>query len=180
MKRWMLILIVLLFPIVAMGQVDPNADDDAVTFWMLGDHNAFLSRSGYQNERIEVGAEVEWNYNIDEDNDPLRFGAYGIYHLPEALNVENLPVFSMLGESIQGVTYLGLHGGVETDWNGETDERYFVGPVAGAVINKFIFDSVADEISVITEVQYNRFLDDNALGNRDEFRVLLGIRIWIP
>jgi hypothetical protein len=137
-------------------------------------------RLGYVDKTIEVGGEIIWGFGLVEENDPIAFGGYAMYHLPEALNIENLPVLSMLGNQIQGVTYLGVAGGVQTTWLGDDDERWYFGPRAGAVINKFIFDSVRDEISIVTEAQYNRFTSDNDLANRDEWRVLLGLRIWVP
>lgn len=177
-------LVSILLPCMAVwGQSDPNVDPndtDAIAAWFLGDYEFMGLRLGYVDKTLEVGAETAWQFGVDNENDPVLFGGYGLYHLPESLNVENLPLFSTLGDHIQGVTYLGIHGGIQTIWNGETRDRWYFGPVAGAVINKFIFDSVNDELSVITEVQYNRFTHDDAASNRDEIRVMLGLRIWIP
>lgn len=178
-KTALLVLVSILLGVCpVMGQPDPN-DDDAVSSWILGDHKRLGVRMGYVKNQIEVGGGVTWAFE-DQDNDPVAFGGYGLYHLPEALNIENLPLFSLFGEHIKAVTYFGIHGGVQTTWEGDDDERWFVGPIAGMVINKFIFDSVRDEISVVTEVQYNRFSQDNDESDRDELAVLFGLRIWIP
>ena len=158
---------------------DPN-DDDAVAAWFLGDYEFMGLRLGYVDKTVELGGETAWQFGTAEENDPVMFGGYTMYHLPETLNVENLPLFSMLNEQIKGVTYLGVRGGVQTIWNGETKDRWYFGPVAGAVINKFVFDSVKDEVSIVTEVQYVRFFNDDANSNRDDVRAMLGLRIWVP
>jgi hypothetical protein len=180
-KAWMLAAcVVLLFCGLAEAQ-DPNVpeDDDAVTAWFLGDHEVLGIRVGYLKRQVEIGGGIAWAMGYEDENDPVAFGAYALYHTPEALNLENLPVLKWAGDHLQGITYFGLHGGIQTTWAGE-DERWYVGPIAGAAINKFIFDSVRDEITVVTEVQYNRFSDNDVGAGKDEIRWLLGLRVAIP
>jgi hypothetical protein len=165
MTRWLLVLL-LLFTGIAEAE-------DGFTSWYLSDHAVTGPRIGYQWSSVELGGQALWSY--DDDNDPTSFGAYGLYHLPESISISELPVLGNL--PIEAASYLGMQLLVDVyDDDDDGEERTYFGPVAGTVINKFIFDSVRDTISIVSEAQYLVYFDDN----EEDFRVLLGLRILIP
>jgi hypothetical protein len=93
----------------------------------------------------------------------------------ESISISELPVLGNL--PIEAASYLGMQLLVDVyDDDDDGEERTYFGPVAGTVINKFIFDSVRDTISIVSEAQYLVYFDDN----EEDFRVLLGLRILIP
>jgi hypothetical protein len=113
---------------------------------------------------IEVGGLSYWWYNSTEP--PQVFGAYGIYHFPDILDVDNPISVPWLPATIKGSGYMGLQIGVNTD---ET-KRDFIGPVAGMLLG--------DPGLLVLEYQYRNYTDtlEAQLGN-GEHVVMLGIRV---
>jgi hypothetical protein len=168
MKRLMVLLASLVL-LLFIGVV-ANADD-GLAIWGVGDHKGVATRLGYQFDNLEVGGFAGRAAN-GEDVDGS-YGGYGIYHIPGVIDSNDIP---FLPDGLfQTVSYLGLHGGIES----EDTETGFYGPLFGVVVNKFIFENTHDQIQIVTEAQYNFFDSDveERLGKSEEFRIVAGLRI---
>lgn len=179
-KVWLL----LLFATVFMFAPQANADE-GLSFWMLGDYNVAGFRFGYiwdsnpdvnEPSRFEIGGLSYWRPWETEDI-PQTYGLYGLYHFPGEFDISQIPPLSPLAELLPSLSnYIGLQGAIE--FYDDSDERGFFGPVVGTVLQKFIFDSVDDNITTGVEaqwVQYTDRLEEQIDDN--EFRVSFFINI---
>lgn len=175
MKKMLLFSMLLLLLLGTMARAD-----NGPTFWALGDYNVTGFRVGYQwAGKFEAGGLSYWRLWETEDV-PQTYGGYLLYHLPGEFDISQIPILAPLAELLPSLaSYIGIQGAIEI--NDDNSERGFVGPVAGAVLQKFIFDTVDDQIETVTEVQWVRYTDklERQIGD-DEFRVTFGLRIYFP
>lgn len=132
--------------------------------WLLTDNDVIGGRLGYVHGNIEVGGLSYWWYN--ETGPPQVFGAYGVYHFPDILDVNNPISVSWLPATIKASGYMGLQVGINTD---ET-KRDYIGPIAGLLLG--------DPGLLVMEYQYRNYSDalKSQLGE-GEHVVMLGLRV---
>lgn len=132
---------IIIFLIVVLGLVTPARAD--LSAWLLTDNEVVGARVGYVKGDIEVGALSYWWYDSAEP--PQVYGAYGIYHFPDVVDVNNPLSLSWLPARLRASPYMGMQIGVNTD----REKRDFIGPVAGIAINKLL----------VFEYQYRTYSD---------------------
>lgn len=155
MKKLIVLLVAVVMSLLLVTPV--RADLSA---WLLSDNDVVGARLGLVHENIEVGGLSYWSY--DSEVAPQTFGAYGIYHFPDLIDV-NMPLsLPFLPEKLKGGPYVGMQIGANCD----KEKRDFIGPIAGVDLGGFGF-----------EYQYRSYSD--ALGEQlnDEHAALVFIRI---
>lgn len=168
--------LLLLFAMLCMLWTCTAKADEGLTFWMLGDYNVTGVRLGYVWDTIEVGGLSYWRLWETADV-PQTYGLYGLYHFPGEFDIAQIPIIAPLAELLpSAAAYIGLQGAIE--FNNDEDERGFFGPVAGTVLQKFIFDTVDDQIKTGIEAQWVHYTDqlEDDIGD-DEFRVTFFMNI---
>jgi hypothetical protein len=172
MKRLLLILLILFGLTVTPALA---GSDNGLTFWGMGDYNQMGVRVGYAWETFEIFAQSYW-WLWETEDVPQVYGLGAIYDFPGEIDISKLPLFGALSDELSLASYIGIQGAIEL--RDDENERGYLGPIAGIVLNKFIFDEVDDEIITGTEFQYVRYTDklEDAI-RQDEFRVTFFVRI---
>jgi hypothetical protein len=131
--------------------------------WLLADNEVVGARIGYVKDNVEVGGLSYWWYGDQPPAPPQVFGAYGIYHFPDVVEVNNpLPV-SWLPKTLKASPYLGMQIGVST----KAEKRDYIGPIVGVRFH-----------NLVAEYQWRNYSDALAtqLGS-SEHVLMAGIRI---
>ncbi|HUS88043.1 MAG TPA: hypothetical protein VMW91_01525 [Desulfosporosinus sp.] len=147
---------------------------NGLTTWLMGDYNQTGVRVGYAWETFEIFGQSYWRL-WETENVPQVYGFGVIYDFPGEIDVSQIPIFGGLSEHISIASYIGFQGAIELRNN--EDERGYLGPLVGVVLNKFIFDEVDDEIETGTEVQFVRYTDKlEEVISQDEVRFAFFVR----
>lgn len=167
----------LLFVMLAILMIAPSvkAGDTGWTAWLIGDYNQTGVRVGYAWETFEVfGSSYWWLWETEDV--PQVYGLGFIYDFPGEIDISHIPILGNLSSEISIASYIGFQGAIELRDNEE--ERGYLGPIAGIVLQKFLFDEVDDEIETGTEVQFVRYTDklEDAI-RQDEVRASFFLRI---
>jgi hypothetical protein len=150
-------------------------DENGMTTWLMGDYNQTGVRVGYAWETFEIFGQSYW-WLWEHEDPPQTYGLGVIYDFPGEIDISQIPVLNILEGQISLASYVGFQGAIEL--NGDHEERGYLGPLFGLVMNRFIFDEVDDEITTGSELQYVNYIDqweDDIRGH--ELRAAFFVRI---
>ena len=152
--------------------------DNSLAVWLMGDYNQTGVRVAHVwDDSFELGLQSYWWLWEDVDP-PQTYGLYGLYHFPGEIDISKIPLLDIFQGQLNMASYLGFQGAIELQGGDGNKERGYIGPLAGLVLDKFIFDEVDDLITTGTEVQYVNYVDqwEDDIKN-DEVRVAFFLRI---
>lgn len=115
MKTWIVMLVVLVCASVSLA-------DDSVNLWVLGEpsidnqNNEVGALVGFRRDNVEIGIAGLWRMFGEADTEPsdeekeseFALGAYGLFHLPEIIDVNNPIPIPGLPDKIMSEPYVGL------------------------------------------------------------------------
>ena len=123
-------LFVLLFLVICLSSCG------TMTAWTLGDNDAYTGRIGVLNDNnVEIGACATWHRS---DAYPEVFGAYGAYRFETYVNAPDLIPLDFIPD-LKAQPFIDVQ--ITKDFGDKEktiDDRGFVGPGGGLIIQDFI------------------------------------------